>query len=681
MSGMSKAELAEANKITREVKEEEQIVKDTAKEVVHDAKKEAKILAQKTEDLSLADAPDRLLPSAKQIDHKLRDAQDSIEGFKSAQHGDVNLQSYPRIQQVLGDAQQIIQDERAMIKEKSKDDTLKNTIQHTANIAQSVYDQSWVSLDKLWSNWASLLTVVAAGSAGSWKQILEQGAHLVGDLRNTQDFVKLLNDLQTCFYALSAQATKDAPAAEKAEELKAEWDKQRDALLGDIQKVWAQLSQSPLWKQLLAQGKALKSQADKVGGETKTELAKVKDQIVESPDAKKLKEDFKGILQMAVGKNGPDVQPFLTYASNAWNEIVTDDMYAKWADEMSTIFDSAFADPKKMDEEAYRKQYDALYTQTKEILDNTVQNENLRLALRESKKLLKSAKSDPATKKLIADATKLVKHMTDKKGVNLLNPQLLDELRAVIVPLLVDHFDNAPLPDYHGHDENALGKYTFDLKGIRLGTTGLIPSKVKVEFRYRAEANPKELQMTQQHMFMYLSIEDIQVSFKDVKWEYNRLTIPRISDHGTLDLATAGKGINLFLKAEIHNYHAPDSAHSLTELLEPPKDFKMFTVLKSSCTIDDFHVRVSEAGGANVFYEMLAGIWGTKIKHQIEHQVETKMSILADRFDRTLYDIVRRSMQPTLAEEAKLTLLHAGESAGEKLKEGAEAIQAKVQSM
>lgn len=681
MSGMTKAELAEANKITREVKEEEQIVKDTAKETVDSAKKSAKALAHKTEDLSIQDAPDRLLPSAKQIDQKLADAKDSIQDFKSAQHGDVNLQSYPKIQQVLSDTQKVLEDNRALLKDKSEDKTIRKTIQHTANLAQTVYDGSWVTLDKLWSNWASLLTVVAAGSAGSWKNILEQGTHLINDLRHTQDFIKLVNDLQTCFFAISERATKTQPAGEKLEELNQEWEKQRDQLMGDLQKVWGQLSASPIWKQLLAQGKALKAEAAKVGGETKAELTKVKDQALESSDAKKLKEDFKGILQLAVGKNGPDVQPFLTYASAAWSEIVTDDMYAQWADEMSTLFDSAFADPKKMDEEAYKKQYDALYKQTKELLDSTVRNENLRLALRESKKLMKAAKADPATKKLINDATKLVQHLSDKKGVNLMSPQLLDEIRAVVVPLLVDHFDNAPLPDYHGHDENALGKYNFSLSGIRLGTTGLIPSKVKVEFRYRAEANPRQLEVTQQHMYMYLEIDDIQVAFKDVKWNYERLTIPRFNDHGTVDIATAGKGIQLRLKAEIHNYHAPEHAHSLGELLEPPKDFKMFTILRSECVIDDFHINVSEAGGASVFYEMLAGIWGTKIKHQIEHQVEAKMNILADRFDRTLYDIVRRSTQPTLAEEAKATLLAAGHSAGDKITEITDKVKEGVQSL
>lgn len=679
MSGMTKQELKEAGDTTREVKQEDQMIKDAVKDTAHDMKKEAKALAHKTENMSLEDAPDRLLPTSKQVEDKLQAAENKLEDVKHAHHGDTKLESYPKIQQVLTDHQQVLADTRTLVHKKSKDENIMNALHHTASVGQIAFDQSWLALDKLWSNWASLLTVVAAGSAGSWKQILEESGHMINDLRHTQDFIKLINDLQTTFFAIADAAQKNKPVGDKLAEANAQWEKQRDELLGDLQKVYGVISKSPIWKQLLAQGKALKATAGKTTEETKEELQKVKDAIVEDGTVLKLKEDFKGILQLAVGQKGPSVQPFLDYAAAAWTELTSNETYAKWVEEMNSLFVSLQQDPKKMDEAAYQKQYETLYTQTKDILDHTVKNDNLRLALRESKKLMKAAKADPATKKLIADATKLVKHMSGKKGMNLLDPQLLNEIRAVIVPVLVDHFDNAPLPDYHGHDQNALGKYNFSLKGIRLGTTGLVPSKVKVEFRYRAEANPRQLEVTEQHMYMYIEISDIQVAFKDVNWEYERLTIPRFNDKGTVDLATAGKGISLFVKAEVHNYHAPDSAQSFTELLEPPKDFKMFTILRADCMIDDFHVNVQQSGG-NVFYEMLAGLMGNKIKHQIEHQVETKMHILADRFDRTLYDIVRRSTQPTLAEEAKLSLLGAGSATKDKITELVDAAKETVQS-
>jgi hypothetical protein len=344
------------------------------------------------------------------------------------------------------------------------------------------------------------------------------------------------------------------------------------------------------------------------------------------------------------------------------------------------LFESVTANA-EADQEAYQKKLDELYEQTKEILDSTVRNENLRFALRESRKLMRAAKKDPATAKLIADSRKLIKDISNKKGTGLVDPELLNEIRAIVVPVLVDHFDNAPLPDFHGYDANALGKYDYTLSGIRLGTTGLVPNKVKVQFKFKAVADPSQLKVEQQHTYMYLEVSDIQVSFKDVKWNYNRNSIPRFSDNGTIDLATAGKGISIRLKAEVNNYAPPRGAQSLGELLEPPKDFKMFDIVRAECIIDDFHVRVSDTGSTNVFYEMLAGIWGTKIKHQIEHLIETKMRILATRFDRQLYDIVRRTTQPSLAQEAKDTILSAGQSAGEKLSDLQDTIKASVQSL
>jgi len=279
-------------------------------------------------------------------------------------------------------------------------------------------------------------------------------------------------------------------------------------------------------------------------------------------------------------------------------------------------------------------------------------------------------------------AQKLLHDVSNNKGtgVSPIDPALLNEIRAVLVPVLVHHFDNCPIPDYHNADSNALGKFDYHLTGIRLGTTGLVPNKVKIEFRYKTVANPAKLQVEQQHMYMYIYIEDIQVAFKDVKWAYNRHTLPRFSDNGTLDLCTAGKGISFTIKAEVHDYREADKIHSLGELLEPPKEFKMFEIIKADCTIDDFHVNITDTS-KNTFYEMLAGIWGTKIKHQIEAQIEAKMRILATRFDRQLYDIIRRTTQPSLTADAKSTIMSAGEALTEKLTTMGQDIKQNLQSL
>lgn len=677
---MDKQELKHANEITKEVKAEEQAIADAAKDAVHGAKKGMKDLANKTENMDIKDAPDRLLPSAEQVDKKLEHLQEKIDSARHAQVHDKNLENYSKIQQVMKDTSRVIGDERTFLKEKTEDGAAGDSVQRVANIAQDFMDLSWETLDKLWSNWAAMVTVLAAGSAGSWKQMLEQGGRIVSDLRHTEDFVKLLKDMKTAFYSLSQHLQKKQPADQKLNEVSKEWEAQRDKILEDLKAVYKVLSQSPVWNQLVARGAALKSQIDKTADITKEQVQESADKLADNKNIAKLKDDLKDLLQLAVGKNGPSVQPFLNYSFAAWDEIMNSEMYSKWASEAATLFESVNANA-QADQEAYQKKLDELYDQTKEILDTTVKNEHLRLAMRESQKLIRAAKKDPATAKLIADSQKLIKDISNKKGTGLIDPELLTEIRAVVIPVIVDHLDNAPLPPFHGYDSNALGKFDYTLSGIRLGTTGMIPSKVKVEFKFKAVANPQELKVEEQHTYMYVEVNDIQLSFKDVKWQYNRHTIPRFSDNGTIDITTAGKGISLRLKAEVHNYQAPQGAQSLGELLEPPTDFKMFDILKADVTIDDFHVNVSDAGSTNVFYEMLAGIWGTKIKHSIENLIEAKLRILATRFDRQLYDIVRRTTQPSLAQDAKDTLLAAGKAAGEKLEEVKESVTQSIQSL
>lgn len=678
---MDKQELAHQNEITRQVKREEKAAVDMTKEAIHDTKKSVDTLAKKTENMDIKDAPERLIPTAEKVDKKLENLQENIDSARHAQVHDKNLENYSKIQQVLKDTSRVVGDQREFLKDKTEDGSLFNAAQEVANLAQDIVDESWFTLDKLWTNWAALVTVIAAGSAGSWKTMIQESGRLLNDLRYTEDFVRLLNDLKGTFASLTELLSKKKPIGDKMSEANKEWEAQRDKLLSDLKSCWGVLSKSPIWNRLVAQGKALKEQASKVGQETKEQVKESADKIADSENLKKLKDDLKNILQLVVGKDGPSVQPFLDYSYAAWDDIMNSDNFAKWADEASSLFDTFSASNKETDPEAYQKQLDELYTKTKDILDNTVRNENLRLALRESRKLIKAAKKDPATRKLLADSQKLLKDISAKKGsTSPIDPELLNEIRSVLVPVLVHHFDNCPLPDFHGADSNALGKFDYQLSGIRLGTTGLVPSKVKIEFRYKTVANPSKLEIEQQRMYMYIYIDDIQLAFKDVKWNYNRNTIPRFSDNGTLDLCTAGKGITLSIKAEVHDYRDVDKVHSLGELLEPPKDFKMFEIVKADCTIDDFHVRVTDTN-SNKFYELLAGLWGTKIKHQIENLIESKMKILATRFDRQLYDVVRRTTAPSLTTEAKGALLSAGKSLQEKIMDTATEVKQNIQSL
>lgn len=120
----------------------------------------------------------------------------------------LTLNTYSKIQQVMKDTSRVIGDERNFLKDKTEDGAAGDSVQRVANIAQDFVDLSWETLDKLWSNWAALVTVIAAGSAGSWKQMLEQSGRLISDLRHTEDFVKLLKDMRTAFYSLSQHLQK-----------------------------------------------------------------------------------------------------------------------------------------------------------------------------------------------------------------------------------------------------------------------------------------------------------------------------------------------------------------------------------------------------------------------------------------------------------------------------------------
>ncbi len=108
----------------------------------------------------------------------------------------------------MRDTSKVIGDQREFIKDKTEDDTLINTAKDAANLAQEIVDESWFTLDQLWTNWTALATVLATASAGSWKQMLSESGRLLNDLRHTEDFIKLLNDMKGTFGSLVDVLTK-----------------------------------------------------------------------------------------------------------------------------------------------------------------------------------------------------------------------------------------------------------------------------------------------------------------------------------------------------------------------------------------------------------------------------------------------------------------------------------------
>lgn len=81
-------------------------------------------------------------------------------------------------------------------------------------------------------------------------------------------------------------------------EVSKEWETQRDKLLDDLKNVYQVLAKSPIWNQLIARSKAIKSQVDKAVDATKEQVQESADKMAENKNITKLKEDLRDLLQL-----------------------------------------------------------------------------------------------------------------------------------------------------------------------------------------------------------------------------------------------------------------------------------------------------------------------------------------------------------------------------------------------
>eukprot|EP01112_Ceratiomyxa_fruticulosa_P014109 TRINITY_DN4019_c0_g1_i2.p1 TRINITY_DN4019_c0_g1~~TRINITY_DN4019_c0_g1_i2.p1 ORF type:complete len:707 (+),score=191.82 TRINITY_DN4019_c0_g1_i2:141-2261(+) len=598
-------------------------------------------------------------------------------------------------ERVLEDAKRILQDEKQLIIEKNSGENVQKLLRDGYFLALGLQnDQRFGSL---FDNWGSILASVS--KSGDWTEIYKSVGSLASDLRDTESFIRLLTEIQKTVKLLIAEGvdkatTKAQDATEKvadkakdaanfaerhdiiekdskdevkdtasdakdkidsvadktrsivhdltdvskssapisAERYELKKEKNQRKLRKELEKTLRSLSENSTYKFLVAKAESAGSKLQSSGEKTKDTVIAT---LESNPQVQVVTDDIKNALQDIVGKD-VDVSRFFEYTRFSIDYILADSSYAGLLDETRTLLTDILEHPESLNSEKTQQQLQKLADRFEEKLDELYSNPYITVVRAEGEKIVNAIKNDPTSNKLVEDLKTLIGHVQSNKPGQLLDPELLQEMRAHIVPLLLEHLADISVPGYTDVTDTSLGKFEVTVQNINVAAKSLVPDNLKVKFKYNLDAHPLTLSASNQRILVKLRANDIQLQIKDIDWSYKRLSTPHLHDCGLASLYTEGRGVDISLKMEFEDLSKSETTSTGSHL----QNKESIRVLEGTCNIDKLKMEFKESKHDKL-YEVL---FTNKIKHQIEEIVVKKMYEFATVFNRNVYVLYNETL-------------------------------------
>lgn len=302
------------------------------------------------------------------------------------------------------------------------------------------------------------------------------------------------------------------------EEYRSQREAERHRVAREMRRTLGAMTQNDMWLMLIQKGKKKANQVQGSRDSSSVHADEVFFRVRESPNFQRLLDDFKILLQRLVG-NQMSVDPLFEYSKKAIDELANDEELSVIVNEMQQLLPAIAENPTLLDETAVQSRLEVLARRADEAVLRYRNNPDVKGAKEESIKLMTAIKESSTSTQLLEDLKTLWHDIASDKSGEIIDPDVLKSLRQLIVPLLVEHLNNVPLPsvsDQASMSTNLvsrknsyfhagfLGKYVYTIDNMKISLPELIPENIHLRFEYEMDANPLELEATNQHTYLYL---------------------------------------------------------------------------------------------------------------------------------------------------------------------------------
>jgi len=320
-----------------------------------------------------------------------------------------------------------------------------------------------------------------------------------------------------------------------------------------------------------------------------------------------------------------------------------------WLQDARELVEEAITKPDCLNGEEFAKRVDELIDRAEKIQEKIKNRGDFQMATEEAKCLFNCIKNDPDVKNFQQKAENFFQQFTytDTRGQRHFNTDLVSELTHCVVPMLLRHLEEIPLPKIEDHNDD----YEYCIDNLTISGYDIIPKHVHFFMNSELDFNLRQLETERGRTSALLRVTNMRTKCNGIKYWVKKKTFPTIEDRGVADVSIGGRGATLKIYLKIENLFSE----------KPTFAFSRVQFFIDTLSIDI--VRTQHT----IITPILSGMWTNKIKHTIEEQVQKKVFEMARSVESNFNELITKYPPSRIASIAS-----------EKIQQGASVLQEKA---
>jgi hypothetical protein len=206
---------------------------------------------------------------------------------------------------------------------------------------------------------------------------------------------------------------------------------------------------------------------------------------------------------------------------------------------------------------------------------------------------------------------------------------MLSKIQKVILPVLVDAFNNVPVPRI----SSSTPSEDFSLDNIFLCSSNIIPENIHFQLKRTHELSLKNISVQPNSTYLVIQLNHILIELKDVEFYFKKKTFPLFEDKGRVTFRIKGQGAQLTITYTVEQ-NPEDNSPKLIQ------GYPNFDISHMDIKFDTSTIKHT------VIIPMLTRLFKTQIKKQIEVKVEKILLRYIAKLGDMLSNILKQMNRP-----------------------------------
>jgi len=366
----------------------------------------------------------------------------------------------------------------------------------------------------------------------------------------------------------------------------------------------------------------------------------VKD-ISTNPNLQLVWTDLKVLIQRFAG--GREIDPLM---NNIWKLIfmIREDENTKiFLRDLKHYVLMTMDNPTMLEDDNKIRELTLLMDRGRIIMKSPAYTKYVNKIMIESRSILSGISNDKDGKALFSTFTKFASDfMTDFKG----KPSLwalqdsLHQFKYLMVPVVLKQLEYIALPKIYG----STPKYEYSVENMVFNGSDILPEHIHLWFASDMDLNIRQLSNQYARGELKLSVNNIRTMFQNIKFGYKKLTAPRLTDEGLLDIGLLGNGASI----------------SIDWLVETGNGLPMrFWCRKASCAIDEFSLGIKNSNHP-FLGKVATKLFANTIKKRLEMAIADALLDFGTKISASLNEVIKNRWAASTGQNKSASLLGYG---------------------